>query len=147
MTFRAIYALGQVDSKHLPVRDVSGQTGTAGRVSKVQCFPLYSMLLALGRTEIDYFSLDVEMHEIFILKTIPFDLLNITVLSVETYPTEVQQPEVYEDLKNYMKLQGYKLFQMIDMDNDSFFVKSDYLRRMRAINPNFPYGGPTPFQH
>ena len=31
---------------------------------KVQCFPLYSILLAVGRTSIDFFSLDVEGHEL-----------------------------------------------------------------------------------
>ena len=46
---------------------------------EVQCFPLFSILLALKRTQIDYFSLDVEGSEFDVLKTIPWDQVNITV--------------------------------------------------------------------
>jgi hypothetical protein len=45
----------------------------------VQCFPLYSYLLALNRTKIDYFSLDVEGSELDVLRTIPFEKLDIRV--------------------------------------------------------------------
>ena len=48
-----------------------------------QCFTLYSILLALGRTHVDYFSLDVEGPELEILQTIPFDKVKIDVISVE----------------------------------------------------------------
>lgn len=48
-----------------------------------QCFPLYSIMLALGRTEIDYLSLDVEGPELEILSTIPYSKLKINVISVE----------------------------------------------------------------
>jgi hypothetical protein len=45
----------------------------------VQCFPLYSMLLAIGKTTVDYFSLDVEGSEYKILKTIPWHKVDIKV--------------------------------------------------------------------
>jgi len=45
----------------------------------VQCFPLYTYLLALNVTVIDYFSLDVEGSELNVLKTIPFDKIDIKV--------------------------------------------------------------------
>ena len=38
-----------------------------------QCFPIYSLILALGNPKVDYFSLDVEGSEMDILKTIPWD--------------------------------------------------------------------------
>lgn len=53
------------------------------RESTVQCFPLYSVLKALGRLHVDYFSLDVEGAELYILRTIPWDLVKIDVLTVE----------------------------------------------------------------
>ena len=46
---------------------------------EVNCFPLYSILLALGNPKIDYFSLDVEGDEMNILRTIPFDQVDIEV--------------------------------------------------------------------
>lgn len=45
----------------------------------VQCFPFYTYLLALNITVIDYFSLDVEGSELNVLKTIPFDKVDIKV--------------------------------------------------------------------
>ncbi|XP_045165463.2 uncharacterized protein LOC123529270 [Mercenaria mercenaria] len=49
----------------------------------VQCFPLYSILLALNYTTIDYLSLDVEGDERGVLETIPWDKVNIDIMSVE----------------------------------------------------------------
>lgn len=49
----------------------------------VECVPLYSLLMALEVTHIDYFSLDTEGSELDILKTIPFNKIQIDVLSVE----------------------------------------------------------------
>ena len=49
-----------------------GYTGERSEVTK-QCFPLYTLLLALGNPKVHYLSLDVEGPEISILKTIPWD--------------------------------------------------------------------------
>lgn len=48
-------------------------------IVNVQCFPFYTYLLALNITVIDYFSLDVEGSELNVLKTIPFDKIDIRV--------------------------------------------------------------------
>ena len=45
----------------------------------VTCFPLFGVLKALNVTKVDYFSLDVEGAEMDVLRTIPFDDLDITV--------------------------------------------------------------------
>ena len=42
------------------------------RTIRVQCFPLYSILLALGNPTVDVFSLDIEGAEIKVLETIPW---------------------------------------------------------------------------
>ncbi len=49
----------------------------------VQCFPLFSVLSALGVDHVDYFSLDVEGAELDILETIPFDRITFDVITVE----------------------------------------------------------------
>ena len=41
----------------------------------VQCIPLYTVMLALGRTTVDFFSLDVEGNELDILRTLPDDVI------------------------------------------------------------------------
>ena len=50
-----------------------------GAVLELQCFPLYSYLAALNVTTVDYFSLDVEGAEFSILKTIPWNKVDIKV--------------------------------------------------------------------
>ncbi|CAL4174702.1 unnamed protein product, partial [Meganyctiphanes norvegica] len=44
---------------------------------QVQCLPLASLLAALSRTTVHYFSLDVEGLELQVLQTIPFEKLDI----------------------------------------------------------------------
>ena len=46
---------------------------------EVQCFPLFSLLLASNLTTIDYFSLDVEGEELNVLKNIPWHNVDIKV--------------------------------------------------------------------
>ena len=46
---------------------------------EIQCFPFYSILLALNQTTVDYFSLDIEGHEKRVLETIPWKRLDIKV--------------------------------------------------------------------
>lgn len=51
-------------------------------VYTTQCFPLYSILLAINRTQIDVFKLNADGLEFQILKTIPWEKLDVTVLSL-----------------------------------------------------------------
>ena len=52
------------------------------RLATVQCFPLYSILLAVGRTRIDYFSLDVEGSETDVLTSTPWHKIYIKVRQI-----------------------------------------------------------------
>lgn len=45
----------------------------------VQCFPFIHYMMALNITTVNYFSLDIEGNELQVLKTIPFDMINIEV--------------------------------------------------------------------
>ena len=54
-----------------------GLNRTVRKRYPVQCLPVYSLLLALGNPTVDFFSLDVEGAEIRVLKTIPFDKVDI----------------------------------------------------------------------
>ena len=42
----------------------SGEAGGQGIYTRVKCFPLYSLLLAIGHTTIDLLSLDLEGVEL-----------------------------------------------------------------------------------
>ena len=68
-------ALGHVG--HIVTDDGSKQDEQV--LVNVTCLPLYSILMALDNPTVDYFSLDVEGFELDILKTIPFDKVDIKV--------------------------------------------------------------------
>jgi FkbM family methyltransferase len=57
----------------------------AGMRSKytVQAYPLYSLILAMGITHIDFLSLDVEGAELDVLNTVPWDKVDIELVMVE----------------------------------------------------------------
>ncbi len=95
------------------------------RTTEIQCFPLYSILLALNRTTVDYFSLDVEGAGIMVLKTIPFDKLNIRVLTVEfTHGSNGK-----DEILSFMEAQGYKTVMSVvhpkKIANDLVFVSKN----------------------
>ncbi|OWF48557.1 uncharacterized protein LOC110452920 [Mizuhopecten yessoensis] len=82
---------------------------------QVQCLPLYSILLALNQTTVDFFSLDVEGDELNVLKTIPFDKVNIKMLTVEY----VHDTRRYSDLQTFMESKGYETLLRMQRDNGS----------------------------
>ena len=49
-----------------------------GKTITAQCFPLQSVLVALGNPIVDYFSLDVEGSEFPILKSLDWENVNIS---------------------------------------------------------------------
>ena len=71
----------KMDSAHS--KWVEDFTHSKYKTITAQCFTLHSLLLAVGQTEVDYFSLDVEGPELEILQTIPFDKIRIKVITIE----------------------------------------------------------------
>ena len=47
--------------------------------SPTQCLPLYSLLLAVNKTEIDFLSLDIQGAELGVLRALPWDRIKIKV--------------------------------------------------------------------
>lgn len=98
----------------------------------VQCLPLYSILLALNTTTIDYFSLDVEGAEMKVLKTIPWDKVNIKTLSVEFKHTD----EGKETMRQYMESLGYVVYSEVthpgSLANDFILVKKELMPQRDA---------------
>ncbi|KAK7073881.1 hypothetical protein SK128_006576, partial [Halocaridina rubra] len=99
-----------------------GFAGKKSRVSgddggtTIRAYPLYSLLLALNVTNIDYFSLDIEGQEMKVLETIPWDKVKFKVLSIE----KILIPEGEAYLTQYMEERGYKFIG--HGKNDAWFV-------------------------
>ncbi|KAL3870200.1 hypothetical protein ACJMK2_038281 [Sinanodonta woodiana] len=74
---------------------------------EVPCFPLYSIMLAMKQTSIDYFGLDVEGNELPILQTIPFDDLNITSVTTECLEMYARGRQDAMAVKTFLENKGY----------------------------------------
>ena len=75
--------------------------------ARLQCLPLYSALLAMGNPTVHYFSLDIEGAELPVLKTIPWEKVDIRVMTVETHLAGRIFPGSREELINYLEQVGY----------------------------------------
>ena len=81
----------------------------------MQCFPLYSLVLAAGNPTVDYLSLDIEGAELKVLQTIPFSKVDIRVMSIEVLHVERRE------VKKLMAKNGYRVLR--DLKNDIIFFK------------------------
>ncbi|XP_013399119.1 uncharacterized protein LOC106165457 [Lingula anatina] len=59
------------------------EAGSVRGTGRIQCFPILSLLAAVGQTHVDYFSLDVEGAEIEILKSFPWTQVTVDVWTIE----------------------------------------------------------------
>jgi hypothetical protein len=94
--------LGSKDEEEDPVetaqlKQIRSEDGHWNLVQS-QCFPLYSILLAVNRTAVDFLSLDVEGHELKILQTIPWHKIELNSMSVEW----LRIPGEYTALRHFM---------------------------------------------
>ena len=94
---------------------IEQESNEAVPIVNVQCFPLYSILKAIGVTHIDYFSLDVEGAELEILFTLPLNQITVDVFSIEYVVTYNQQASdrKLEIIKKYLvDSHGYRIVQI-----------------------------------
>ena len=102
------------------------------RTIKSLCFPLYSILSAVGNPTVHYFSLDVEGSELPILKTIPFDKVDIKVFDIEIKHAGRIFPGSYRDITKFMYSKGYEFFKQVE-DVDAIYVKKGYLNELNEL--------------
>ena len=58
---------------------------------RLQCYPLYSLLEALGNPRVDFLSLDIEGAELAVLKTLPWDKVDIELVMIEINHSDKQE--------------------------------------------------------
>ena len=102
------------------------------RTIKSLCFPLYSILTAVGNPTVHYFSLDVEGAELPILKTIPFDKVDIKVLDIEVKHAGQIFPGSKNEIIKFMYSKGYDFLTYVS-DADAIFVKKGYLNELNEL--------------
>lgn len=102
-----------------------------GKHVLVQCIPFAHLMAALNVTTVDYFSLDIEGYEMQVLKTIPFDEIDIKSLSVEFS----HMPNALEELNSFMESKGYEAYFSVIRDDrlahDMIYAKKGSMKRKR----------------
>ena len=97
---------------------------------KVQCFPFHSIMLALGRTDVDLLSLDVEGAELGILKTIPFSEIYIDTILIEYYIIGSKR-ETVGRINYFIAFLGTKGYRLVAiMRRDMYFTKQDKTKKL-----------------
>ena len=105
---------------------------------QVPCFPLESLLAAINQTRVDYLSLDVEGAELDVLKAIPWDSLDVSVLSVEY----LHAPNGKQTYSEFMASKGYSVHSDIHLHRpedtlyvDDFIFVKDSLYSVSSVGP------------
>ena len=89
---------------------------------RIPCIPVETLLLALNRTTVDYFSLDVEGMENDVVRTIDHNKFSIRTWSIE-YSHTAARP-----MKQYMLGAGYKFIKQLNAyDQKVALVAEDYI--------------------
>merc|ERR1712241_369658 len=91
---------------------------------EMQCMPLYTILLALGNPTVHYFSLDIEGAELQVLRTIPFDKVDIKILDIEMNHIGQIFEGSASDLRRHLENSGYEAFMRVGIDE--IFVKRGF---------------------
>lgn len=73
--------------------------------TRVKCFPLYSLMLAMNVTKIDYLSLESGGTELQVLETLPFESARIEVIEVHLLASDYER----ETIKEFLGTKGYVL--------------------------------------
>jgi hypothetical protein len=82
----------------------------AGETVNIQCTSLLSIMSTLNIYHIDYFSLDVEGAELFILQSINWDRLTIDLFTIETHFD-------HDNSMTFMTSHGYKWITKVAEDD------------------------------
>ena len=87
--------------------------------------------MALGNPHIDYFSLDIEGAELPVLKTLPWDKINMTLLDVEVNHAGVIFPGTKNDIQNFLSSHNYPFTKTVMTPNveiDNIFYNKNHNR-------------------
>ena len=103
--------LENVDNKNL-VRMRDSIPENMRTTETVECYPLYSLLLAIGRADrVDLLSLDIEGAELAVLRAIPWTKVNIELVMIEVNHSD------QEKIHSVMTAAGYGVHKRLkDLD-------------------------------
>jgi len=117
-------------------QDIEKKPGDGGgsenrETLKMQCVPLYSVLLALDNPRVDFMSLDIEGADMQVLKTIPYDKVDISVLMIEVE----HLGEIFEGdndtLRQFLHEKGYVFYRRLNIDD--IYIKQSFMNQLLKL--------------
>lgn len=116
------YEQGRIDKEKSEDKPWTQGADFSGKTIKVQCFPLASVMQHLGRSTIDYWSLDVEGAEFAVLSHTDFNKIEVGVMSIEH-----GSPGSQDKILSVMTSHGFKRVKATNQDdyyaNPKYFAK------------------------
>ncbi|KAH3703235.1 uncharacterized protein LOC127860525 [Dreissena polymorpha] len=97
---------------------------TYSKAVTVQCYSLFDILNVIGTRKVDYFSLDVEGAELYILESIDWNQIDIDVFTIET-------DQHRDKIMSFMKDHEYRW--LTHLIGDDIFIKERNLDATRPI--------------
>lgn len=131
---------------------MGGIAKDSARAVQMQCIPLYTLINAAGNPRINLLILDVEGADLMVLRTIPWDKVDIEVMSIETdLIGQSIGGETQLDLIRYVEEQGYTMFEHREEINkvtglyqNHLFVRNDIVRKYNVKGYRENYKAPKP---
>jgi len=125
-------------------KDITFMGGFANKEQpyvKLQCFPIEAIVAAVDNPVVNLFVLDIEGYELAVLRSIPWDKVNIEVLSVETdLAGLVMKDSSREKIIKFMESKGYTRFDHRDDFNpntgrnqNDMFVRNDIVKKNNVV--------------
>jgi len=141
-------AIGNENGKN----SMGGIGKDSARSIQMQCIPLYTLIKAAGNPRINLLILDVEGADLLVLETIPWDKVDIEVMSIETdLIGQSVGGKTQMDLIRYVERQGYKMFEHREEINavtglyqNHLFVREDIVRKYNVKGYKKNYKAPKP---
>jgi len=107
----------------------------------VQCLPLYSLIQAAGNPTVNLLILDIEGAELAVLKTLPWEKVDIEIMTVET--DLVGETGItggsQQEIRDFIVSKGYKFFHhrhnknyMTGKENNDLFIREDIVRKYKV---------------
>jgi len=137
---------GKIDSKEDGGKEAV-MAGIAGEMQKhsaqtinMQCFPLYSLLSAMGNPTVNLLVLDIEGFELAVLRTIPWKKVDIEVFTIETDLAGKFMKGSRDDIISLMAEAGYQRFDHRDdfnpktgQNQNDMFVRKDIVKKYNVV--------------
>ncbi len=105
------------------------------RVIRMQCFPLYSILLAVGETTVDYLSLDIEGAELSVLKSVPWEKVDVRVISLEICVKKLNDDangdfeSDYDETVDFLDSVGFEVYKRMWHTNEKRAVEVIFVQK------------------